>query len=314
MIRIARFCDHHGLATREGLERAAALEAAGQGVSRRAFLAGAAKLGVAGVIGTVAGASRGARAAPRPRRGDVAIVGAGLAGLACADELRRQGLLATVYEASERSGGRCFSLGGAFPGPVTFPGQVVERGGEFIDTAHKTMIGYTRRFGLALEDVTKGHGDVFYHFFGQRYSESEIVDELRALVDAMRDDLRTVGEPTADRFTPADVVLDRTNLKEYLETRGAGSLIKAVLDVAYTIEYGLEIDRQDGVAVGPARGAFEEDLAEVAALEAADVGARVHDDAIGRCLGARAGVQRDEQEQDGNGAPHRSLLRSRPWS
>jgi monoamine oxidase len=244
MIRIARFCDHHGLATREGLERAAALEAAGHGVSRRAFLAGAAKLGVAGVIGTMAGASRGALAAPRPRRGDVAIVGAGLAGLACADELRRQGLLATVYEASERSGGRCFSLGGAFPGPVTFPGQVVERGGEFIDTAHKTMIGYTRRFGLALEDVTKGHGDVFYHFFGQRYAESEIVDELRALVDAMRDDLRTVGEPTADRFTPADVVLDRTNLKEYLETRGAGSLIKAVLDVAYTIEYGLEIDRQ----------------------------------------------------------------------
>jgi monoamine oxidase len=39
-------------------------------------------------------------------------------------------------------------------------------------------------------------------------------------------------------------VLDRTNLREYLETRGAGNLIKAVIDVAYTIEYGLEIDRQ----------------------------------------------------------------------
>ena len=121
---------------------------------------------------------------------------------------------------------------------------MVERGGEFIDTAHKTMIGYARRFGLALEDVTKGHEDVFYHFFGQRQSESDVVDEFRALVDAMRDDLRTVGSPTADSFTPADAVLDRTNLKEYLETRGAGDLIKAVIDVAYTIEYGLEIDRQ----------------------------------------------------------------------
>jgi monoamine oxidase len=243
-IRIARLCDRHGLATREGLERAAALEAVDRGASRREFLAGAAKLGVVGAIGAVAGPPGWALAAPRPPSGDVAIIGAGLAGLACGDELRRHGVLATIYEASDRSGGRCFSLGGAFPGPVDFPGQVVERGGEFIDNGHKTMIGYAQRFGLALEDVTKGHEDVFYYFFGQHHSESEVVDELRALVDAMRDDLRTVGNPTADSFTPADAVLDRTNLREYLETRGAGHLIKAVINVAYTIEYGLEIDRQ----------------------------------------------------------------------
>ena len=243
-IRIARFCDRHGLATREGVERAAALEAVDRRASRREFLARAAKLGMVGAIGAVARPPRWALAAPARPSGDVAIIGAGLAGLACGDELRRHGVLATIYEASDRSGGRCVSLGGAFPGPVDFPGQVVERGGEFIDNAHKTMIGYAQRFGLALEDVTKGHDDVFYHFFGQRHAESEVVDELRALVDAMRDDLRTVGNPTADSFTPADAVLDRTNLREYLETRGAGRLIKAVIDVAYTIEYGLEIDRQ----------------------------------------------------------------------
>jgi monoamine oxidase len=245
-IRIARFCDRHGLSTNEGLERAAALEAAAveRGASRREFLAGAAKLAALGTIGAVAGPVGRVLAAPRPPGGDVAIVGAGLAGLACGDELRQHGVLATIYEASDRSGGRCFSLGGAFPGPVDFPGQVVERGGEFIDTGHKTMIGYAQRFGLALEDVAKGHEDTFYYFFGQHHSESEIVDELRQFVDAMRDDLRTVGNPTADSFTPADAALDRTNLKQYLETRGAGNLIKAVIDVAYTIEYGLEIDRQ----------------------------------------------------------------------
>ena len=245
-IRIARFCDRYGLSTNEGLERAAALEAAAmERGSRREFLAGAAKLAALGALGAAAGPFDRALAAPRPPSGDVAIVGAGLAGLACGDELRRHGVLATIYEASDRSGGRCFSLGGAFSGPVEFPGQVVERGGEFIDTAHKTMIGYAQRFGLALEDVTKGHEDTFYYFFGQHHSESEVVDEFRELVDAMRDDLRMVGNPTADGFTPADAVLDRTNLREYLETRGAGSLIKAVIDVAYTIEYGLEIDRQN---------------------------------------------------------------------
>src|SRR5262249_56833192 len=131
-IRIARFCDRHGLATGEGLERAA-LEAEARRASRREFLAGAAKLGMAGAIGAVAGRPGWALAASRTPSGDVAIIGAGLAGLACGDELRRHGVLATIYEASDRSGGRCFSLGGAFPGPVNFPGQVVERGGEFID-------------------------------------------------------------------------------------------------------------------------------------------------------------------------------------
>lgn len=242
-MRLARFCDHHRLATGEGLQRAAELDAAAGGTSRRAVLTGAGTLAALGAIGALSPGGR-ALAAPRPPSGDVAIVGAGLAGLACADELRRRGVLATIYEASDRAGGRCFSLGGTFPGPIAFPGQVAERGGEFIDTAHKTMIAYAQRFGLALEDVAKGHEDVFHHFFGQRQSEADVVDEFRALVDAMRDDLRTVGSPTADSFTPADAVLDRTSLKEYLETRGAGNLIKAVIDVAYTIEYGLEIDRQ----------------------------------------------------------------------
>src|SRR4029453_10544821 len=197
IIRIARLCDRHGLATNEGLERSAALEArAEHGASRREFLARAAKLTALGSIGAVAGRSGRALAAPRPPSGDVAIVGAGLAGLACGDELRRHGVLATIYEASDRSGGRCFSLGGAFPGPVDFPGQVVERGGEFIDNGHKTMIGYAHQFGLALEDVAKRHEDVFYYFFGRHHSESEVVDEWRARVAGIREDLRAGGSPT----------------------------------------------------------------------------------------------------------------------
>jgi monoamine oxidase len=242
-MRIAAFCDRHGVPAKEGIERLAALEAARE-MTRREFLGSATRLAALGAIGAMAGPVGQAFARPGPPSGSVAIVGAGLAGLACADELRRHGVIATVYEASTRAGGRCFSLGGAFHGPVTFPGQVVERGGEFIDTSHKTMIGYAQRFGLDLEDVAKGHLDVVYHFFGQHHAEAEIVEEFRAFVDAMRDDLRTVGSPTADSFTPADAALDLTNLKEYVQTRGAGALIEAVIDVAYTIEYGREIDEQ----------------------------------------------------------------------
>jgi NADPH-dependent 2,4-dienoyl-CoA reductase/sulfur reductase-like enzyme len=58
-----------------------------------------------------------------------AFVGAGMAGLACADTLRVRGIRATLHEGRERVGGRVWSMGASFAGPVEFPGQVVERGG-----------------------------------------------------------------------------------------------------------------------------------------------------------------------------------------
>src|SRR5690606_16488131 len=43
-------------------------------------------------------------------RTKVAVVGAGLAGLACANELARLGMQPSVFEADTRVGGRCASL------------------------------------------------------------------------------------------------------------------------------------------------------------------------------------------------------------
>ena len=221
--RAARFCDAHGLETKEGLE---ILRAQTSGFSRRRFLAAAS--------GTIAGA----RASNAPSV-NVGIVGAGLAGLACGNELKRKGVTAGVYEASTRIGGRCWSLRGFFPG------QIAERGGEFIDTGQKTMIGYAREFGLGLEDVNKRAGDVTYYFNGQHYAESVVVDEYRAFVPAMRADLRALSrEITADNHTDADVAIDHVNLLDYLVSRGAGSVAKAAIGAAYMAEYGLEADEQ----------------------------------------------------------------------
>jgi monoamine oxidase len=241
-IRIARFCERHNISTSEGLERAAAWEAqaAARYAGRREFLANMGKLAAVGAIGSIAWQLPLAPAAPQPGPAvKVAIVGAGLAGLACADELSRNGINATLYDASTRVGGRCFSLANFFPG------QVAERGGEFIDNLHKTMLGYVTRFKLELEDVGKEPpGEVFYFFDGQHVPESAVVDEFRDLVAAMRDDLRTVGQPTADSHTDADALLDSTNLREYLETRRAGSIVSKAIEQAYIAEYGLEIDQQ----------------------------------------------------------------------
>ncbi len=148
-------------------------------------------------------------------------------------------MTAAIYEASGRTGGRCFSLRGFFPG------QVAERGGEFIDTGHKTMLRYAKQFGLRLEDVNKEPGEIRYYFGGQAHPERAVVDEFRDLVGAMRRDLREIsGEVTALRFTPSDRAFDELSLEEYLVTRGAGPLIRAVLEEAYIAEYGLSLAEQ----------------------------------------------------------------------
>jgi monoamine oxidase len=224
---------------REGIPSLEAAEA--MRVSRRSLLKGATVLGagLAAGVGTQASADSTLGGG---RGGDlrVGIVGAGIAGLACAYDLRRAGILATVHETNDRPGGRIFSMGGAFSGPVSFPNQVVERGGELIDTGHKTMLGYAQEFKLPKEDVGKVAGEVSYYFGGRHHHESVVVDEYRAFVSAMRPDLRALsGAPSVDYYTQVDREFDLMDLRTYLETRGAGPVLKAAIIAAYEAEYGL---------------------------------------------------------------------------
>ena len=72
---------------------------------------------------------------------DVVIVGAGMAGLSCALDLRDAGADVVLVEASSRPGGRVRTL--------TFPdGRWVEAGGEWIDTSHDQVHALLARFGL----------------------------------------------------------------------------------------------------------------------------------------------------------------------
>jgi monoamine oxidase len=244
IVRLGMFCEKHGMSTSEGIERFAAKADAVRKakMSRRDLLAAAGKTAV---LGAVAGTTRAGRAlAARPPVVDVAIVGGGIAGLTCADTLQAAGVNATMYEARDRLGGRIWSMGGTFPGPVKFPGQVVERGGEFIDTTHLTIKSYAQEFKLKLEDVNKAWlpgGDTFY-FNGARVPESVVVDEFRALVDRLRRDLSKLSNfIDVNTFTEFDRQLDFTSLAAYLAAHDAGENITKLIDVAYTTEYGCEI-------------------------------------------------------------------------
>jgi monoamine oxidase len=97
----------------------------------------------AGAAGAVAGVVPGSAAAARKRtrRADVVVVGAGLAGLTAAREVRRGGKSVLVLEASRRAGGRIWShsLGG---------GEVSERGGTFVGPTQDHIINLAKAYGV----------------------------------------------------------------------------------------------------------------------------------------------------------------------
>ncbi len=230
-LRLAQALEESGVETRKGLER---LEE--RAVTRREVLQMA---GFAAFAATPLGAyARAVASGPR-----IAIVGAGLAGLACADRLRAKGQIATVFEASSRVGGRCFS------NRSLVSGMAAENGGELIDTGHKTMLGYANRFGLPIESYIKMRGHEAFFFQGRHWTEAEVVDQFRAVVASMQPDLHAIsGGATFFNHTTADVQYDNFDLATYFETRCAGMpLIRAVLDEAYVSEYGRETHEQSSL-------------------------------------------------------------------
>jgi monoamine oxidase len=116
-----------------------AARADGGPISRRELLAGAAAAGASLLLPLPSSAAEA----------NIAIIGAGLAGLTAAHELKTTFQLnADVYEGNTRVGGRCFTARGIFA-----QNQIAEHGGELIDTDHHAIRHLAHRLGLKLTDV-----------------------------------------------------------------------------------------------------------------------------------------------------------------
>jgi monoamine oxidase len=101
-----------------------------------------------------------------PRR--VVVVGAGLAGLVAAFELKRQGHDVTLLEAQNRVGGRIYTLRAPFA-----PGLYAEAGGMRIPRAHDLTLEYCELFGLQMRPFVMGNPRALVYLGGQRMTKDE---------------------------------------------------------------------------------------------------------------------------------------------
>jgi monoamine oxidase len=177
---------------------------------------------------------------------DVVVVGAGIAGLGCAHRLRQAGVGVRVYEAQSRIGGRMFSLRNHFA-----DGQVCELGGELIDSGHARIRALAAELGLELDDLaqdpTAGFGDIWFHG-GRRYSEHEILHAFAPLADAIARDAETLPDEQITYAAPGGAeALDNESMSAWLDRNGASGWLRALIEVAYTTEMGLECEEQSAL-------------------------------------------------------------------
>jgi monoamine oxidase len=224
-------------------------------ITRRELLRRAAVLGLAGTAALAFDPPGGVRASTAPR---IAVIGAGLAGLTCAYRLKQAGYSATVYEASNRVGGRCWTIRDVFD-----EGQIAEHGGELVDQGHTAIRQLAKELGFTLDNLLAGQvngTEDFYRFDGAAYTFADASDDLKGIWQQLHSDLSAASYPTLfDNYTPRGFVLDHMSITDYIEAYvpasakgydigpGMQSKLGQLLDVAYNIEYGGECSLQSSL-------------------------------------------------------------------
>jgi monoamine oxidase len=207
---------------------------------------------LAGGIGLAVAASfsgrltRAALAAASPR---VVVVGGGLAGLSCAYRLQQAGYKAELHEASDRIGGRCWTLRGEFG-----EGQIAEHGGELIDQGHTQVRKLVQELGLDLDNLLAAEvngAEPFYYFDGAPYSFKEATEDLKRIWQQLHKDVSAASYPTLyTQSTQRGRELDRMSIADWINAYvpgGMKSKLGQLLDVAYNIEYGAETNVQSAL-------------------------------------------------------------------
>lgn len=179
----------------------------------------------------------------------IAIIGAGLAGLNCAYKLKKKGITSTIYEGSDRTGGRVLTRQNFIAA-----GTYSELGGEFIDTSHKKMRQLASEFSLTLLDTNNASEASFLNdtFFidGQHYTETQVIEAFNPYASIIAGDVQSLPTNFSfENYTSAVQQFDSISIQQYFDNIGLAqsSFLRKGLEQAYLTEYGREINDQTAI-------------------------------------------------------------------
>jgi len=173
----------------------------------------------------------------------IAIIGGGVAGLTAAYRLQEAGAKPVLFEASNRWGGRMFTH------YDFYKGMFCELGGELVDTNHEELHALGKELGVEMQKLTDDGGEDIYYFKDKFHTSKDMVDpetQSGAFAPIAKQIAEDAGKLTdaEDNWTDYAHQLDQVSLADYLKQfRGkAEDWAIDLIDVAYIIEFGLELD------------------------------------------------------------------------
>jgi monoamine oxidase len=180
---------------------------------------------------------------PPTRR--IAVIGAGLSGLAAAYELNGLGYEVLVFEARSRVGGRVESV------QDFANGKTVEGGGELIGSNHALWNSYRIKFGLDFSEV-KDYKTSPYRLRNHTLSypeSSKLMDELDQQLKALSDQAETLLDAYEPWSNPDSETLDNMTLSDWVQNRVCSKLCKEAIELMMASDNGIPASEQSLLGV-----------------------------------------------------------------